>query len=90
MQQSVLGPRHYKCDGSDNCLCGDQCSVQVLTDRGGAGYFFISIMDVLNSCHILIKVAGADLGFSRAGQADFQKKIESFVDLFLRSIKLIF
>ena len=35
--------------------------------------------------------SGADLGFSRGGGADFQKKIENFDDLFFfRSTKLIF
>ena len=38
------------------------------------------------------KIAGADLGFSRGGggHADFQKKIENFVDVFFRSAELIF
>ena len=34
--------------------------------------------------------SGADLEFSRGEGADFQKKIENFVDFFFRSTKLIF
>ena len=45
------------------------------------------IISSINSC----METGADLGFSRGGGADFQKKFENFDDLFFyRSTKLIF
>ena len=42
------------------------------------------------SANLFVNKAGADLGFSRGGGAEFQKKIENFDDLFSRSIKMIF
>ena len=43
------------------------------------------------NCMYLNLSAGADLGFSRGGGAEFQKIFENFDDLFFfRSIRLIF